>query len=170
VANLVSSLTPYETYSLSSSDVVSIAFNSTGINLSTFFSIPVANVSPQVFGFRVNLDGNPLPVSYEPITYRSYSYRIPKYIPQSLWEGCEQSLVSMLSNPMIEYFEYLRINLIHPDDVPAALVVTNYGEVLSQQDDPWYMSHSDSSLKQIDTIIHRTGNREATDQEENNVL
>jgi len=75
-----------------------------------------------------------------------------------------------LSNPMIEYFEYLRINLIHPDDVPAALVVTNYGEVLSQQDDPWYMSHSDSSLKQIDTIIHRTGNREATDQEENNVL
>jgi hypothetical protein len=109
---------------------MSLAFNSTGINLSTFFTTPVSNVSPQVFGYRVNI-GNPLPVEYEPRTYRSYNYRIPKYIPQAKWEGADTSLISMLPNPMLSYFEYLRMNLVHPDDVPATTMVTNYSEVMS---------------------------------------
>lgn len=168
VSNVVSDLGPYISYQLSARDILSLSLNSTGINLSTFFSTPLEHTSPQVFGYRVNL-GNPLPVSYEPRTYRSYHYRVPKYVPQAKWYGCDTSLVAMLSNPLIEYFEYLRINLVHPDDIPASLVATNYAEIVSQQDDPWILSHSKNSLDIISSRLLDTTNRDASLEEIRNL-
>ena len=166
VANITSDLGPYKTTSLSSTDIMSIAFNSNGVNITSFFD--TINVSPIVFGFKENID-HVMPLQYDPITYRSYNYRVSKYIPQSKWDGCDTSLVSMLPNPLIQYFEYLRINLIHPEDVPSAYMATNYSEILSQQDDPWIMSHSKNKLTSIKDIVDRT-TKEPSISEEANIL
>ena len=165
IGNLTSDVGPYTSYSLSSSDMISFGLNSSDINTVTFFQ---DNVSPIVFGFRENI-GNPMPVANEPITYRSYNYRIPKYIPQSKWDGCDTSLLAMVQNPLLQYFEYLRINLVHPDDVPTSLVATNYGTIMSQQDDPQIYSHSSDTLSQIATIVNRS-NKEVTNTEKQQIL
>jgi hypothetical protein len=66
---------------LSSEDIYSLAFNSTGVNLTAYWqnNFGVRTPSPMVFGYKSNI-GNPLPLDYEPKTYRCYNYRIPKYI------------------------------------------------------------------------------------------
>ena len=170
VANIASENGPYESYSLSSSDIYSFAMNSTGINLTTFWANNFANAtpSPQVFGYKLNLN-NPLPLDMEPKTYRSYNYRIPKYIQQDKWEGCEQSLKAIIPNPLLQYFDYLRINMVHPDDVPSALMATNYGEIISQQDDPWIVSLSKRNLTLINEILSRD-NKTPTNAEEAQLL
>lgn len=168
IGNITADLGSYKQLLLSAEDIMSLGLNSTGVNVATFSTTPIANVSPQVFGYKVNID-NPMPVSYEPKTYRSYHYRIPKYIPQSKWDGCDTSLIAILPNPMIMYFEYLRINLVHPDDVPAVHMVTNMSEVMSQGDDPWFLSHSKNKLGLIQDVLTRT-QKELTVQEEETLL